>query len=86
MIAPLQLADAIVDLLILLLHFLTILMQLRHFLLQLPCHLLLLCESLQVLLLLAAYYHADFDNILVYLSIAFVLFQLLQEEQDALLV
>ena len=86
MVAPLQLTDTIVNLLVLLLHFLPVLMQFRHFLLQLPCHLLFLSDPLHILLLLAADYHADFDDVVVDLSIALVFFQLLQEEEDALLV
>lgn len=61
-------------------------MQLRYLFLQLPRSLFLLSESLHVLLLLAAYYHADFHDIVVDLAVALVLFELLQEEEDALLV
>lgn len=61
-------------------------MQLRHLFLQLPRSLLLLSDSLQVLLLLAADYHADFHDIIVDLAVALVFLELLQEEKDALFV
>lgn len=86
LVAPSQFTHTLVNLLILLLHFLPVLMQFRHLLLQLPRSLLLLTESLHVLLLLAADDHADFNDIVVDLTVARVFLELLQEEKDSLFV